>query len=53
MSDKTVLAVPGKKLSVPRLFKRTLQVSTAVLLTLAVALTFIVANSMLLGRGSL
>lgn len=53
MSEKTVLAMPGKKLSVPRLFKRTLQVSTAVLLTLAVALTFIVANSMLLGRGGL
>lgn len=51
MSDKTVLAMPGKKLSVPRVFKRTLQVSTAVLLTLVVALTFIVANSMLLGRG--
>lgn len=51
MSDKTVLAMPGKKLPVPRVFKRTLQVSTAVLLTLVVALTFIVANSMLLGRG--
>ena len=51
MSDKTVLAMPGKKLSVPRVFKRTLQISTAILLTLAVALTFIVANSMLLGRG--
>lgn len=53
MSDKTVLAVPGRKLSVPRVFKRTLQVSTAALLTAAVALTFIVANSMLLGRGGL
>ena len=52
MSDKTVLAVPGRKLSVPRVFKRTLQISTAVVLTAAVALTFIVANSMLLGRGS-
>jgi hypothetical protein len=51
MSDKTILAVPGKKLSVPRLFKRTLQVSIAVALTAAVALTFIVANSMLVGRG--
>lgn len=51
MSEKTVLAVPGRKLSVPRVFKRTLQVSLAVMLTAAVALTFIVANSMLLGRG--
>ena len=40
-------------MSVPRVFKRTLQVSTAALLTAAVALTFIVANSMLLGRGGL
>ncbi len=51
MSDKTVLALPGKKVSVPRVFKRTLQISMAVGLTAAVALTFIVANSMLLGRG--
>jgi len=51
MSDKTILALPGKKMSVPRLFKRTLQISMAVGLTAAVALTFIVANSMLLGRG--
>jgi hypothetical protein len=51
MSDKTVLAVPGRKLSVPRVFKRTLQISMAALLTSAAALTFIVANSMLLGRG--
>lgn len=51
MSEKTVLAVPGRKLSVPRVFKRTLQISMAALLTSAVALTFIIANSMLLGRG--
>ena len=51
MSDKTVLAVPGRKLSVPRLFKRTLQVSIASLLTAVVALTFIFANNMLLGGG--
>ena len=51
MSDKTVLAVPGRKLSVPRLFKRTLQVSIASLLTAVVALTFILANNMLLGGG--
>ena len=51
MSDKTVLAVPGRKLSVPRLFKRTLQVSIASLLTAVVALTFILANNMLPGGG--
>lgn len=51
MSDKTILALPGRKLSVPRVLKRTLQISTAVALTAFVALTFVVANSMLLGRG--
>lgn len=51
MTDKTVLALPGRKLSVPRLFKRALQISMAVLLTAAVVLAFVVANSMLLGRG--
>lgn len=51
MSEKTVLAVPGRKLSVPRVFKRTLQISMAAILTCAAALTFIIANSMLLGRG--
>ncbi len=52
MSEKTILALPGKKLSVPRVFKRTLQVSIAVLLTAAVALAFAVGNGMLLGRGT-
>ena len=51
MTDKTVLALPGRKFSVPRIFKRALQISTAVLLTAAVVLAFVVANSMLLGRG--
>ena len=53
MSDKTVLAVPGKKMSVPKVFKRTLQVSMAVMLTALVALTFVVANGMLVGKGGL
>ena len=51
MTDKTVLALPGRRFSVPRIFKRALQISTAVLLTSAVVLAFVVANSMLLGRG--
>jgi len=51
MTDKTVLALPGRRFSVPRVFKRALQISTAVLLTAAVVLAFVVANSMLLGRG--
>lgn len=51
MSDKTVLAVPGRKLSVPRVFKRTVQISTVVVLTAVVVLAFVLANSMLIGRG--
>jgi hypothetical protein len=51
MTEKTILAVPGKKLPVPRPLKRTLQVSMALALSALVALAFVVANSMLLGRG--
>lgn len=51
MSEKTILALPGRKLSVPRLFKRTMQISVAVALTAALVLAFVVANSMLIGRG--
>jgi hypothetical protein len=52
MVDKTILAVPGKKLPVPRVVKRTLQVATAVALTAAVALACILGNGMLIGRGT-
>jgi hypothetical protein len=52
MSEKTILVLPGKKLSVPRVFKRTLQIAIAVLLTAAVAFAFAVANGMLLGRAA-
>ena len=53
MSDKTILVVPGKKLSVPRVFKRTLQIAAAVALTSVVALLILVGNNLLVPRGRL
>lgn len=47
MTEKTVLVVPGKKMSVPRVFKRTLQVAVAVALTATVALAILVGNALL------
>jgi branched-subunit amino acid transport protein len=53
MADKTILVVPGnnKKMSVPRLVKRTLQVAVAVGLTALVALTIVVGNGFLQPHG--
>ena len=53
MSNKTILVVPGKKLSVPRVFKRTLQIAIAVALTSVVALLILVGNNLLVPRGRL
>jgi hypothetical protein len=55
MVEKTILALPqGKKVSVPRVLKRVIQVSLAVALTAAVILFVVVSNGMLVGRaGSL
>ncbi len=53
MSEKTILIVPGKKLSVPRLLKRTLQIFTAVALTAGVALAILIGNGLLVPRGRL
>ena len=50
MLETTVLVVSGKKLTVPRLLKRILQVAIAVALTAAVFLVVIVGNGLLLGR---
>ena len=45
MAERTILALPaGKKVSVPRLFKRTLQIALAVALTAALFLVVIVGN---------
>lgn len=50
---RTILALPaGKKVSVPRVFKRSLQIVLAVALTSAVLLVMIVGNGMLVGRGA-
>jgi hypothetical protein len=52
MIEKTILALPaGKKVSVPRLFKRTLQIGLAVGLTAAILLVVIAGSGMLVGRG--
>ena len=52
MADKTILVVPGnKKVSVPRLLKRSLQVVAAVALTALVALAIVVGNGFLQPHG--
>jgi hypothetical protein len=53
MSDKTMLYVPGKKLSVPKVAKRTSQVLASVLLSAAVAFIFVLGSSMLVSQGTL
>jgi hypothetical protein len=52
MVEKTVLALPGKKVSVPRVFKRVLQVALAAGLTAGVMLIVMLGNGLLTGRGA-
>jgi hypothetical protein len=52
MVETTQLVVAGKKLSVPRLFKRLLQVALAVALTAAVFFVVIAGNGFLVGRST-
>jgi len=52
MVETTILVVAGKKLPMPRLFKRVLQVAIAVALTAGVFFVMIVGNGFLLGRGA-
>jgi len=52
MQNKTILALPGRKISVPRIVKRSVQVAASVALTCAVALAFVVGNGLLVGRGT-
>ena len=53
MSDKTTLVMPGvKKMTVPKVFKRAIQVVAAVGLTCLVVLALVFGNGMLMGRGS-
>ena len=53
MSDKTILVLPGKRLTVPRILKRGLQIAAAVALTSGVALAILVGNGLLVPRGHL
>jgi hypothetical protein len=50
MGDKTMLAMPGKKMQVPKPVKRTIQTVAAVVLTSMVALAIIAGNALLLGK---
>jgi hypothetical protein len=51
MSDKTVLVLPGRKMSVQRPVKRTLQVVLAMALTSLATLIIVVSNGFLTARG--
>ena len=50
--ETTVLVVAGKKLKVPRLLKRALQVAVSVGLTLLVVLVILVGDGLLAGKAS-
>lgn len=53
MSDKTTLVMPGvKKMIVPKVFKRSLQIALAMAATALVVLAVLVANAMLVGKGT-
>jgi hypothetical protein len=52
MVETTMLVVGGKRMSVPRLIKRTLQVAIAVALTASVFFVMIAGNGFLMGRGA-
>jgi hypothetical protein len=52
MVETTILVVAGKRLPMPRFFKRVLQVAIAVALTAGVFFVMIVGNGFLLGRGA-
>jgi hypothetical protein len=52
MVERTVLALPGKKVSVPRVLKRVVQVALASAVTSAVMLVVMVGNGLLTGRGA-
>jgi branched-subunit amino acid transport protein len=50
MVETTILVVSGKKITVPRILKRSLQIAVAVGLTALVFLVVIVGNGVLVGR---
>ncbi len=52
MVETTQMVVAGKKMSVPRLLKRLLQIAIAVAVTSGVFFVMIVGNGFLIGRGT-
>ena len=52
MADKTTLVLPGKKITVPRPLKRSLQVSGAVVLTALAALALMMGSGLLQAKGT-
>lgn len=53
MSDKTYLAIPGRKVPVPRPFKRLLQIAIAVALTASAVFVLMAGNGLLQPKGTL
>ena len=53
MADKTILAVPGRKISVPRPLKRTIQVAIAVGLTASAIFVLMAGNGLLQAKTTL
>ncbi len=52
MSDKTMLVLPGKRMSVPRAAKRSAQIALGVGLTAALVFVLMLGNGFLVGRAS-
>jgi ABC-type sulfate transport system permease subunit len=50
MVETTVLVVSGKRLTVPRILKRSLQIAMGVAITAAIFLVVIVGNGLIVGR---
>ena len=53
MADKTVFAVPGRRIPMPRPVKRTVQIAIAVVLTAAAVFVLMAGNGMLLAKTSI
>lgn len=52
MSDKTMLVLPGRRMTVPRAAKRTVQIALGVGLTAALVLVLMMGNGFLVGKAS-
>lgn len=52
LTDKTVLVLPGKKVSVPRVLKRSVQIALAVAITATLVLAVILGNGLFVAKGS-